>query len=527
MFTRRHFALALSLAAACATLTACGGPMDTTDGTDNTGDTDPPAGRVVTGQVAASASAKLAPFAQSKDEGYLVIAVSATTQAVYQGVTDANGEFSIDVPEDEGDLYIFTIVNPFSHPMGPVLFGQDGAEAYTGLELDGDADLGVITLPDDADQAPIEAGAGADFGGGQVATDVVARVDDAGVPVGVPNLGKGGDAEGETTDNPRQRCDMDRDGSVDLFDADNDGDGVVDDFDDAGPDNPGERDGLLLNFFMNLKVSDTQAEAYFSGDTTGIESSLQHDTVITFEVRHASAGSANNIAAVRVIGPPAPAPPYLAAATVLGGGLWADSGYALNKDDENHFQQFVTPNDFINAGDTFTVEVTFDDGARRVYRRMINYVFKSIPRPVRSGAPGALQAYDGPGELEFDGDQDLVIEWNPPVDETGAALTGVSYFFEVFYNDEHGAQIQDINGAATWALPPVHWRPDNQSYEVAGADLALLSEDNTFTVTLPSEIFVDTVQTSGGPIAVASYKIDVAAQSNGNNSAFMMNARKQ
>nr|WP_320046879.1 hypothetical protein [uncultured Ilyobacter sp.] len=74
--------------------------------------------------------------------------------------------------------------------------------------------------------------------------------------------------------------------------------------DDDAQLNPGEADGLNINFFMNLKIDDQQATPYFSGDTNGIETSLKSDTVITFEVS-AESTLTKNITGVRVIAPPA------------------------------------------------------------------------------------------------------------------------------------------------------------------------------------------------------------------------------
>jgi hypothetical protein len=360
---------------------------------------------------------------------------------------------------------------------------------------------------------------------------VVARLDDAGTPVGVETFGRGDDAQGAPTDNPRQACDADQDGLIDPFDADDDGDGVIDDIDGDSSVNPAERDGLILNFFMNLKIGDAQAQAYFDGDVGAIEASLRGDTIITFEVA-AGPDFIDTITGVRVIGPPSPAPSYLPVTTVAtpggGGVLWSSAGYTLNPEpDPNHFQTWITPNAIMSTGDTFTVEVTLASGSVLVYSRMINFVFHSIPKVTQHGASGSPTPYGGPGTIMFDGTQDLEILWNPPVDDFGVLLTGIPYSFEFFYYDTGGQQINGVDGASTWTTAITGWDPSRQIFQVDGSALSVLNADNEFSVQLPSGLFPDTVQTGSGAVDVASYKVDVAAQINGNNSAHMLNLAKQ
>jgi len=157
---------------------------------------------------------------------------------------------------------------------------------------------------------------------------------------------------------------------------------------------------------------------------------------------------------------------------------------------------------------------------------MINYVFKSIPKLINVGPPGALAAFNGPGVIVFDGTQDLAFEWAPPVDDFGNLMVGIGYQFEVFYYNAMGQQIDNIDNAATWPSPPANWSSQGQNYEVDGSTLTAVSAGGTFTVTLPKEIFVDTVQTAAGPVAVASYKVDIAAQHDGNNAALIVRLEK-
>ena len=120
--------------------------------------------------------------------------------------------------------------------------------------------------------------------------------------------------------------------------------------------------------------------------------------------------------------------------------------------------------------------------------------------------------------IRSDGAQDLVLVFKPPVDENGNAISQLDYAFEVFYQDGSGAQIE-VDGDATWTTPIANWTPER--YEIAAASLALAG--GLYTVTLPKEIFPDTVvDTNGSSQAVGFYKIDIAPQKNGNNSAIML-----
>jgi hypothetical protein len=502
---------------------------DPADDTNN--DNDTASAIRISGTVTGPASAKFSPRAQEQSDPVRVVVVNAQSGATYSATTETDGTFEVDLPADEdGESCVVTLLGNDGKPLGPVIFGQGTDGGQTGLHLDGDVEIGDINVPDNLADGPIAPAPDGGFDPGSIDGDVTARVDGNGVPVGIATFGRGQDAQGTASDDPKHQADADQDGLVDLFDGDDDGDGTVDDFDADADLTPGLPAGLDLNFFMNLKISDTDAVAFFTGDTTGIENALKTMTVITFEVR-GNAGLGKNITTAKIIAPPAPAPAYLPKMTVSfgggGGSLWSASSYTISPDtDPNHFQEWVVPNDFMNTGDTFTVEITYDDGTVDVYPRMINYVFKSIPKLEQVGAPGALATYTAPGTITFDGTKDLVLEWAPPVDDFGLLMVGIPYSFELFFYDTSDKQIEDIDAAATWPSGVTGWRLDGPVLEVPGSTLTTLSGSNTFTVTLAKEVFVDTVQTGSGPVTVGSYKVDIAAQQNGNNAAFMLPLEK-
>lgn len=502
---------------------------------DNTGGSENGGALSIGGTLAGNTNGKNRPKSQVVIARQMIVVQSAETGAVYTAFTDGEGNFQINLPESEaGNAFIVTIVDSSGKAAGPVVFGESNGQGLTGLEVSGNADLGTINLPENPGQAPISPGDDGNVGAGDVATDIVTRLNGFGVPVGVPTFGKGSEAGGGESANPRQQLDIDADGLIDLFDADNNGNGIIDDFDPSasmGGFGEGGETGTHVNFFMNLKIPQDRAAIYASGNPAEIDAALGTDTVITLDIPQPQSGP--RITAVRVLDSPAPS--YLASATVMGehgagsGGfpLWSDSGYAFT-DRGDRFDAFVIPNALIEAGDTFTVELTFDDGSTEQTSRMINYVFTNIPQLIQVGAPGSLADYAS-GTITFDGTQDVVLVFQPPVDESGEYITQLDYYFEFFYNEAGThAQINDIDADATWpGGTPAGFDAQNHNFVVSAADLTLGS-DNTYTVTLPKELFVDVVTVQGGGTkTVGEYHIDIAAQNNGNNAAFMVHYQKQ
>jgi len=196
----------------------------------------------------------------------------------------------------------------------------------------------------------------------------------------------------------------------------------------------------------------------------------------------------------------------------------------------------LIPLEVMQAGDIFTIEMTLDTGEVGQYSRMINYVFKSIPRLVRAGAAGSLHDFDvtdpamnGTPEhpILFDGTQDLVLVFNPPKDETGAYITGMDYHIEVFFvGSGPGAGQLSLDFAATWPTPPPHLN-EPCWYEFPADTLGPLAADDTYTITLPIAVLPDTIHTQDGTeAAVGLYKMDLTAICPTGNAAINLNYRK-
>ena len=462
---------------------------------------------------------------------YTIFVVSDTTGEIYSVDVDDNGEFNLDLPDSEaGSTFTVTIADGLGKSLGPVLFDTLGS---TGLKPVGAADLGTIDLPLDPNLAPIEPGADTNTSN-MIASTIQTRLDSNGVPVGIMTHGKGDDAElsGDTSG----KADIDRDGLISIFDADDDGDGVVDDF-DSGSASP--VDGIRVNFFMNLKIAAEDANTYYTGSTSAIESRRMTDTVITFEVVDDDPNSGAALTSVTMYETPGPA--YLSGADLITDGVggleytpWSDAGYAF-EETTDRFQAFVRPNDLMEAGDTFRIALTFDGGPGLSTWRMINFVFTNIPKLIKYGSTIALTPFDITSTvingtvdkpIRFDNTQDLVLKFEPPVDETGAPLTDLpEYNCQIFYVDGDGDQINgSIDIDATFGTLP-SGVTTNLAYVVDAATLTLAS-DGTYTITVPKELFPDTVTLQDSSTeTVAYFKVDLTAESDGGNAAIMLNFR--
>jgi len=501
------------------------------------GDGGTPGGPVVlSGKLNPGQAAKTRPRMQAEGEQYpfTIVAQSDQTGTVYRVETDADGTFQLELPEEEaGNSFVVSILGPDGRAVGPVMMGSADGLGVTGLKMDRDADLGTVDLPADPAASPILPGSDGDAI--ELADPALtARLNDAGAPVGLASVGKGADSQAAQT-RAGGAVDRDQDGLIDLLDADDDGNGVIDDL-DKGDEWTGAPDDIHVNFFMNLKIQASDAQTYYTGSAEEIAQALSQETVITFEVM-SEPGATRAITAAHLLETPGPA--YLPIATLLNSGgtaepvLWKDAGYAFTQQ-ADRFDAFVVPQAVMNAGDTFTLVVAFDDGSSVQVSRMINYVFKSIPALVEYGTPTALVPFDitdhaangtPQAPLILDGTQDLVLVFRPPPDETGAPITGTPYTFGVFFNGSDGGQLNsDIDVAATWPTPIAGWaQHQGTSFEVSAEQLGPLSDDGTYTVTMPKEIFVDQVVLRNGSTAqVASYKIDITAEVPTGNAALMV-----
>jgi len=537
--SRRNCLLLLGVVLSTLALSGCNGwrPPSDDAGTDDDGlnddnnDQGTSGALVISGRLNPGQTTKTRPRLQGQTYPFTIVAQSDQTGRVYRVETDSNGEFNLPLPDEEaGNSFVVTILGPDGRAVGPVIMGADGGAGVTGLAMKRDADLGTIILPDDPATEPIVPGDDSDVEG-LADSNLAARVNQNGAPIGLASVGKGQDTVADEG-RPAGKVDADRDGLIDLLDADDDGNGVVDDF-DKGDEWTGATSDIHVNFFMNLKIQAEDAQTYYRGTEEQISEALAQQTVITFEV-FSEAGATRAITTAHLLETPGPA--YLTVATVRGASeqLWKAIDYALTASGDR-FEAFVVPQAVMDAGDTFTLEVAFDDGTTTQVSRMINYVFKNIPTLVEYGPPGDTQPFDitdprangsPSAPLRIDGDQDLVLVFRPPPDETGAPITGMDYTFHFFFYDADGQPVSDIDTAATW--PTSVFEPNSTTVRVAADELGALSDDGTHTFTLDQQCFADRlVLKEASEVEVGAYKVDITAEAPTGNAAIMLYFVKQ
>jgi hypothetical protein len=495
-------------------------------GSDSGGSSTPAASttsttRAVQGQLSGTPSRARAPAGDYT--GYQVFIEGASSGELYRQDVAADGSFSVAVPTAEGTVTV-SVVAPDGTPLGTIMSGAaSGGSAPTGLDLrSSGASLGTLNLAQ-----PLVVGSGATV---VADTSLTARVDGSGFPVGLATSGKGGAANGEAS--PGRISDRDGDGIIDILDADTDGDGLANDLDTGTALNL-----QLPGFFMNLKVGAERAHVYYQGTPTEIDAALQEDTIITMELRGSNPPTSAKIN-------PVPGPGWLAGAEHQTGSLpltygsWSADAYAFDRvgsGSSAYLQAFVKPKALMQAGNLFHVEATSGTGVVKHQFRVVSYVWKNIPRLVSYGpAIDTVTTYTvptgGPAPaLTFADGENLVLTWKVPVDEVGDPIK-TGYRLEFFYENASGQVNPQINAAATWTTPVSGFSTGVQfMMDLSEADLEGSWDDveGTYTATIPSGVFPTVVTlTDGSTTTITGYKIDIAAQKNGNNAAVMLQATK-
>ena len=514
---------ALLSATVIAVLSGCGGDSGGSSSSDTGSSTSTT--RAVQGHLSGTSTRARAVARSGDYTGYQVFIEGATTGEIYRKDVAADGTFSVDVPSSEGTVTV-SLVAADGTPLGTVMSGvASGGSAPTGINLtSAGATLGTLNLAQ-----PLTVGAG---GSVTADTTLTARVDGSGYPVGLANNGKGAAANG--TPVTGRISDRDGDGIIDLLDADADGDGLANDLDAGSALN-----FQLPGFFMNLKVGAERAHIYYQGTLTEIDNALKTDTIITMEIH-----GPNLPASARLN--PVPGPSWLTSADhqvttlPITYGSWATDAYAfdtISSGANAYLQAFVRPNAVMAAGNLFHVETTSGTGVVKHQFRVVSYVWKNIPRLVSYGPPAVTATTytvptGGPAPaLTFDGTQDLVLTWKPPVDEAGDPVKDTDYHLEFFYETASGQINSSINAAATWPTTPAGFTTSGQfMIALTAANLAGSwdATAGTYTATIPKEVFPTTVTLTGagGTATITGYKIDIAAQKNSNNAAIMIQATK-
>jgi hypothetical protein len=160
---------------------------------DNGGNSNGTTAVSLSGRLAPGMASKSIPRSQTTMYPYTIVAQSNDTGEIYRTQTDETGDFSLDLPAaEQGNTFVVTILGPDGKAVGPVLFGSDGTDGYTGVTMDRAASLGVMALPDDPTAAAITPGEGADTAD-LANPDVPVVLNGNGAPVGLATHGKGAD----------------------------------------------------------------------------------------------------------------------------------------------------------------------------------------------------------------------------------------------------------------------------------------------------------------------------------------------
>lgn len=295
--------------------TTTGDVTTATSGT--TGDETSPS--ELTGRLAPGQAAKVRAHAQSTEYPYTVLAQSNQTGEIYRDETNASGDFAIDLPDNEaGNTFVVTILGPDGHAVGPVVFGASGSDGVTGVRPAGDTSLGTLNLPDDPSAAPIQCGTDADTDlTNLLDQDVKARLNEHGAPVGLDSVGKGAAAD-NLSGSGNGLADADRDGLIDILDADNDGNGVVDEFEQHSSDS-GVPTDIDFRPYTTVYCAADAASVMYNGTPAQVQQTRIENNNIVFFLN--STGT-RQIASARILESPAPA--YLEQMEVSGNGDGGD-----------------------------------------------------------------------------------------------------------------------------------------------------------------------------------------------------------
>jgi len=179
------------------------------------------------------------------------------------------------------------------------------------------------------------------------------------------------------------------------------------------------------------------------------------------------------------------------------------------------------------VGDTFTFQITEADTEPYLVSKMINFVFRKPFLFLRYG-PAAESlvsyqpTYSGPNKITINTASDLVLEIQPPQDETGSPLVaGATFEFSINYIDTDGNQIDNLDTAATNLVNwPTTQHTDSVAWEgrrwhegVELLDYITADPDGAFLVTIPAALFKTSItDDSGVTHTVGTYIIGASFQ---------------
>jgi hypothetical protein len=425
--------------------------------------------------------------------GVVIVATDATTGRTYSADTGTTGTFTLHVPK--GNPMIYAIIDEEGKACG-VLCGTlpsgtssrdvSNPVVSTGIKVNADVALGDIEIPNTPGMIDMTNKAELD-------AEIVAKIDATTSELigftGGAEHGKGDTLQvdgGLFTDSVFDpfggKADLDGDGLPNVIDADDDGDGIVDDWDTSPYGSEAESDipeaspvEFTLGFLLDIREN-SGVNSYLSATTiTEKEAALQRDMRLDIKLNFRDTTAFSNARSVKIYLPSSPpyaehleavefssdsdpeasgfATYYFADGSSIKPSTasipWSnfetdgtDGGYNIPRhlNDQNTYAiSLKIPSNFhdlFEVGDVFTVEITYADGSVALYSQMLNYVygnvthFTSIAVTNTATPPMTLDAYtdlsfssNTPNEIGYEStDTHVHFLFTPPKDERDAFI---------------------------------------------------------------------------------------------------------
>lgn len=350
---------------------------------------------------------------------YKVVAIDNATGKTYPADTDTSGNFSITLPAKTS--YEVSIIDSSSQYVGPIVMvgGAGSSEVCMGIKPTDDINLGSIIadLTNKFAQPTSEPTSIANL------LDLAKAV--AGKPKGAGNNGKE-EFSGITT--REAGADFDKDGIPNLFDADEDNDGI--------------RNGILAHPSSSTVSSNTVEAVYMNSNIWaehGTAEEAKDVALITITVR-AKTGKLSEILSAEVIDVPSSIKDVavLRDSTSFGDPenypaewtAWENENHKLYKlESDNTWKALFNPKGDMNVGDTFTIRVTYTGGSYQDFFITNSYFMTDWPRIITcegTALPTSEGTKSSPKNLSASGTT-LAISFTKPKDEDGNILEGLTY----------------------------------------------------------------------------------------------------
>ncbi len=368
---------------------------------------------------------------------YTVTAVGKNTgQAYFSAATESDGSFTIsDLPSQEA--FYLQILNSSNQLAAPVAFGATSGGAAMSIAASSAAtaavDLGAIVYDSTKDSAAPST-APTDYL--DATSTVEAKTGETLVPKGAGNFGKGSGPQFSGTYDSTN-VDGDGDGLPNIVDADNDGNGVLDEFDGLATMETLAASTSKIGYsamWTNLKVPYGQAASDVYNTPTGFW------VIIAM---HPASGQTISSASLES------GPSWVHNAKIHGQNYtWQSVDYALeDTPGDDRFQVTlggaqIAPGSIIKAGDTLIFHVVFTDGTSEKIAKMINFAIEEVPYvkgyysgQYSSDSDFLTQGLDDQMHNVFDNttidNAVFSLKWQKVTDESGAYVEGATYAWEV------------------------------------------------------------------------------------------------